>query len=110
MDARTDLMRGTLDLLILRSLLAMPLHGLGIARRITQITQGSFDVKPGSLFPALYRLEERGLVSAEWGESDTRRRAKFYRLTRLGKKQLHIEEANWRRIALAMGHALEATS
>jgi transcriptional regulator len=103
-------MRGTLDLLILRSLLAMPLHGLGIARRITQITQGSFDVKPGSLFPALYRLEERGLVSAEWGESDTRRRAKFYRLTRLGKKQLHIEEANWRRIALAMGHALEATS
>lgn len=109
MDARTDLMRGTLDLLILRSLLATPLHGLGIARRIAQITQGSFDVKPGSLFPALYRLEERGLVTAEWGESDTRRRAKFYRLTRLGKKQLHVEEANWRRIALAMGHALGST-
>jgi PadR family transcriptional regulator PadR len=109
-DSRTDLMRGTLDLLILRSLMAMPLHGLGIARRITQITQGSFDVKPGSLFPALYRLEERGLVAAEWGESDTRRRAKFYRLTRLGRKQVHVEEANWRRIALAMRHALEATS
>ena len=109
-DSRTDLMRGTLDLLILRSLLATPLHGLGIARRISQITQGAFDVKPGSLFPALYRLEERGLVSAEWGESDTRRRAKFYRLTRLGRKQLQIEEANWRRIALAMGHALESTS
>lgn len=110
MEPRTDLMRGTLDLLILRSLLAVPLHGLGIARRISQITQGSFDVKPGSLFPALYRLEERGLVSAEWGESDTRRRAKFYRLTRLGRKQLHIEEANWHRIALAMGHALDSTS
>ena len=110
MDARTDLMRGTLDLLILRSLMTTPLHGLGIARRIAQITQGSFDVKPGSLFPALYRLEERGLVEAEWGESDTRRRAKFYRLTRLGKKQMQVEEANWRRIALAMTHALGSTS
>jgi PadR family transcriptional regulator, regulatory protein PadR len=109
-DSRTDLMRGTLDLLILRSLLATPLHGLGVARRIGQITQGSFDVKPGSLFPALYRLEERGLVSAEWGESDTRRRARFYRVTRLGKKQLQVEEANWHRIALAMGHALASTS
>jgi len=109
-DARTDLMRGTLDLLILRSLMATPLHGLGIARRIAQITRGSFDVKPGSLFPALYRLEERGLVAAEWGESDTRRRAKFYHLTRLGKKQLQVEEANWRRIALAMTHALGSTS
>ncbi len=110
MDSRTDLMRGTLDLLILRSLTAMPLHGLGIARRIAQITQQSFDVKPGSLFPALYRLEERGLVASEWGESDTRRRAKFYRLTRLGKKQLQVEEANWRRIASAMTHALGSTS
>jgi transcriptional regulator len=101
-------MRGTLDLLILRSLTAVPLHGLGMARRIAQMTQGSFDVKPGSLFPALYRLEERGLIASEWGESDTRRRAKFYRLTRLGKKQLQIEEANWRRIAVAMAHALES--
>jgi transcriptional regulator len=103
-------MRGTLDLLILRSLLPMPLHGLGIARRIAQLTQGTFDVKAGSLFPALYRLEERGLVTAEWGHSDTRRRAKFYRLTRLGKKQLQAEEANWRRVALAMGHALGSES
>lgn len=103
-------MRGTLDLLILRSLLAMPLHGLGIARRIAQLTQGSFDVKAGSLFPALYRLEERGLVTAEWGESDTQRRAKFYQLTRLGKKQLQAEEANWRRVALAIGHALGSES
>jgi transcriptional regulator len=103
-------MRGTLDLLILRSLTTGTLHGLGIARRIGQLTQGSFDVKAGSLFPALYRLEERGLVSAEWGESDTRRRAKFYRLTRLGRKQLQVEEANWHRIALAMTHALGSTS
>ena len=110
MESRTDLMRGTLDLLILRSLMTGPLHGLGIARRIGQLTQGSFDVKAGSLFPALYRLEERGLVSAEWGESDTRRRAKFYRLTRFGRKQLPVEEANWRRVALAMTHSLGSTS
>ena len=110
MERRTDLMRGTLDLLILRSLLAEPLHGLGIARRIGQMTRGTFDVKAGSLFPALYRLEERGLLAAEWGESDTRRRARFYRLTPLGKKQLQAEELNWRRVAVAMGHALESTS
>ena len=109
-ESRTDLMRGTLDLLILRSLQTEPMHGLGIARRISQITQGSFDVKPGSLFPALYRLEERGLVISAWGESDTRRRAKFYRLTRLGKKQFHTEEANWRRIVVAMSHALGSAS
>ena len=110
MEPRTDLLRGTLDLLILRSLTAASLHGLGIARRIALMTQGSFDVKPGSLFPALYRLEERGLLAAEWGESDTKRRAKFYRLTRLGKKQLQVEEANWRRVAIAMGHALGSAS
>lgn len=110
MESRTDLMRGTLDLLILRSLLTTPLHGLGVARRIAQLTQGSFDVKAGSLFPALYRLEERGLVTADWGQSDTRRRAKFYQLTRLGKKQLQAEEANWRRVAVAMGHALGSES
>jgi transcriptional regulator len=103
-------MRGTLDLLILRSVSTTPLHGLGIARRISQITQGAFDVKAGSLFPALYRLEERGLLRGEWGEADTRRRARFYRLTRLGKKQLQAEEANWQRVALAMAHALGETS
>ena len=110
MESRTDLLRGTLDVLILRSLTTTPLHGLGISRRIAQMTQGSFDVKAGSLFPALYRLEERGLLSAEWGASDTQRRAKFYRLTRLGKKQLQVEEANWRRIALAMELALGPAS
>ena len=110
MESRTDLMRGTLDLLILRSLAPTRLHGLGIARRIGQMTQGAFDVKPGSLFPALYRLEERGLVAAEWGESETRRRAKFYRLTRLGRRQLQLEEANWQRVALAMSLALGHSS
>jgi PadR family transcriptional regulator, regulatory protein PadR len=110
MESRTDLLRGTLDLLILRSLTTAPLHGLGIARRIAQMTQGSFDIKAGSLFPALYRLEERGLLTAEWGESDTQRQAKFYRLTRLGKKQMQVEEANWRRVAIAMEHALGSTS
>ena len=110
MESRTDLLRGTLDVLILRSLTTAPLHGLGIARRIAQMTQGLFDVKAGSLFPALYRLEERGLLSSEWGASDTQRRAKFYRLTRLGKKQLQVEEANWRRVAIAMELALGPAS
>jgi transcriptional regulator len=104
-----DLMRGTLDLLILRALVLTPLHGLGIARRISQITRGSFDVKAGSLFPALYRLEERGLITSEWGESDTKRRAKFYSLTRLGGKQLRAAEANWRRVVVAMDYALKST-
>jgi transcriptional regulator len=110
MEPRTDLLRGTLDLLILRSLATEPLHGLGISRRIAQMTRHSFDVKAGSLFPALYRLEERGLLAAEWGESDTQRRAKFYRLTRLGGKQMQVEEANWRRVAFAMELALGRTS
>lgn len=110
MGDRTDLMRGTLDLLILRSLATEPRHGLGVSRRIAQITQGAFDVKPGSLFPALYRLEERGLVTSEWGESETKRRAKFYRLTRLGETQLQVEQDNWNRIAQAMAHALEPSS
>jgi transcriptional regulator len=103
-------MRGTLDLLILRSLATESRHGLGVSRRIGQMTQGAFDVKPGSLFPALYRLEERGLVSSAWGESETKRKAKFYQLTMLGKKQLQVEEANWHRIAEAMSHALEPSS
>ena len=102
MESRTDLMRGTLDLLILRSLMTAPLHGLGIARRIAQMTQGSFDVKAGSLFPASTAWRSAACVAAEWGDSDTQRRAKFYRLTRLGRKQLQVEEANWRRVAFAM--------
>ena len=110
MAARSDLLQGTLDLLILRTLGLGPQHGLGIARRIAQITHGAFQVKPGSLFPALYRLEERGLVVAEWGDSDTQRKAKFYTLTRSGRRQLQTETESWQRIALAIARALEATS
>ena len=105
----TELMRGTLDLLVLRSLVATPLHGLGISRRIAAMTRGAFDVKPGSLFPALYRLEERGLVKAAWGESETRRCAKFYELTARGRRELEVEEAQWHRVALAMAQALESS-
>ena len=110
MAARSDLLQGTLDLLILRTLGLGPQHGLGIARRIEQITHGAFQVKPGSLFPALYRLEERGLAVAEWGDSETQRKAKFYTLTRSGRKQLQAETESWQRIALAIARALEATA
>ena len=107
---RADLLQGTLDLLILRTLGLGPHHGLGLARRIEQITHDAFHIKPGSLFPALYRLEEKGWVAAEWGDSDTRRRAKFYHLTKAGRKQLHVETESWERIALAIARALDATS
>jgi PadR family transcriptional regulator, regulatory protein PadR len=106
----TDLLKGTLDLLILRTLTLERNHGLGIARRIDQMTNGTFDVKPGSLFPALHRLEEQGWVVGEWGESETRRRAKYYTLTKTGRKRVDSETANWNRIAQAMARAIAATS
>lgn len=106
----TELLKGTLDLLILRTLTLRPSHGLEIARRIEQMTAGTFDVKAGSLFPALHRLEERGWVSSQWGESETRRRAKYYRLTKTGRGQVETETANWKRIAEAMARAIDATS
>jgi PadR family transcriptional regulator, regulatory protein PadR len=105
----TELLQGTLDLLILKSLALGSLHGLGISRRIEQITRGTFVVKPGSLFPALHRMEEQGWLDSEWGASDANRRAKYYRLTRAGQKQLGAETARWSRIAGAIGQALEAT-
>lgn len=108
--SRAGLLQGTLDLLILRALSLGQNHGLGIARRIQQITQGTFDVKPGSLFPALHRLEEQGWLSAEWGESENRRRAKYYRLTKAGRKHLETETAGWDRIVAAMASAIAATS
>ena len=108
--AKSDLMQGTLDLLILRALSLGPDHGLGVARRISQITRGEFDVKPGSLFPALHRLEERGLLDAEWGDSENKRRAKFYQLTPAGRRQVQTETASWKRIALAISRAVDATS
>jgi PadR family transcriptional regulator, regulatory protein PadR len=105
----TTLLQGTLDLLILRSLVAGELHGLGISRRVQQITGGTFDVKPGSLFPALHRMEEEGWISSSWGESENNRRAKYYRLTRAGRSQLEIETKRWSRISWAIGQALEGS-
>jgi transcriptional regulator len=104
-----ELLQGTLDLLILKSLALQPLHGMGISRRISQITAGAFDVKAGSLFPALHRMEQAGWLSSEWGESETRRRSKFYKLTRAGRGRLQTESQRWERISLAMASALRAT-
>jgi len=105
----TTLLQGTLDLLILRSLVAGEKHGLGISRRIQQITSGTFVVKPGSLFPALHRMEEEGWISSLWGDSENNRRAKYYRLTKAGTKQLEAETARWGRISWAIAQALEAS-
>jgi len=104
----SDLLQGTLDLLILKALSLEPLHGMGISRRIGQITNAAFDVKAGSLFPALHRMEQAGWLESSWGESETNRRAKFYCLTRTGRKQLHAESERWQRISLAMASALES--
>ena len=106
---QTNLLQGTLDLLILKALGTGELHGLGISRRIEQITQGTFVVKPGSLFPALHRMEEAGWLSSFWGDSENNRRAKYYRLTKTGKGQLEVETEQWTRVALAMARALKAT-
>jgi PadR family transcriptional regulator PadR len=105
---RATLLQGTLDLLILKALSAGELHGLGVSRRIEQMTGGTFVVQPGSLFPALHRLEEAGWLTASWDASDNNRRAKYYELTRSGRKQLSEETAQWNRIALAIARALEA--
>lgn len=104
-----DLLQGTLDLLILKALALQQLHGMGISRRIAQMTNGAFDVKAGSLFPALYRMEQAGWLRSSWGESETNRRAKFYALTKTGKKQLANESERWERISLAMATALRTT-
>lgn len=104
---RASLLQGTLDLLILKALAAGELHGLGVSRRIAQMTQNTFIVQPGSLFPALHRLEEAGWLTATWDASENNRRAKYYALTRGGRKQLGEETAQWNRIALAMARALE---
>lgn len=107
---RSELLQGTLDLLVLKALSLGANHGLGIARRVEQLTSGTFQVKPGSLFPALHRLEEKGWLEAEWGESDNNRRAKFYRLTKTGRQQFRVETEAWWRISLAINQSLAATS
>ena len=103
---RTDLLRGTLDLLVLKALSVEPLHGVGISRRIAQITKGAFQVSFGSLFPALHRMEERGWVEAEWRSSDNNRHAKYYRLTSAGRAQLKAEERQWNEVVKIMTTAV----
>lgn len=102
----TELLQGTLDLLILKTLVHGELHGLAIAHRVEQITNGAFEVKAGSLFPALHSMEEAGWLASSWGESENRRKAKFYRLTKAGRRQLQIETNDWRKVSSAIAAAL----
>jgi len=106
MSKPTDLLQGTLDLLILRTLELRALYGVGISDRVEQVTKGAFQVGPGSLFPALHRLAEKGFVEGTWGELESGRRAKVYTLTRAGRKQLTQEKQNWRRVATAVAQVL----
>ena len=107
--SNTNLLQGTLDVLILKVLALQPMHGLGISNRIAQVTSNTFLVKPGSLFPALHRMEEAGWLTSSWGESENSRRAKFYRVTAVGHRQLKRETDLWARISAAMARALNAT-
>jgi PadR family transcriptional regulator PadR len=109
MAKRTELLKGTLDLLILKTLELEGRHGLGVADRMAQITRGAFSVKPGSLFPALHRLEENGYITGAWATSDEGRRVKVYRLTAAGTRQLAAEKRQWARVALAVSQILEAS-
>jgi transcriptional regulator len=103
-----EILQGTLDLLILRALELAPMHGVGVAARIEQTTRGAFLIKPGSLFPALRRLEQQGWITGEWAPSENNRRARYYTLTRPGRAQLDEEKRNWRRVASAMNWMLES--
>ena len=103
---RLDLLQGTLDLLILRTLQVGPMHGWAVSERIQQISQDVLQVNQGSLYPALHRLEHQGWIKAEWGVSELGRRARFYRLTAAGRKQLELESQNWDRLAAAIGRVL----
>jgi transcriptional regulator len=106
-EKKTNLLQGTLDLLVLKALALGPLHGIGVSHRIAQITRETFKVKPGSLFPALHRMEEAGWLKSSWGESENNRRAKYYRLTKAGERQLKTEREDWQRISLAITSALQ---
>ena len=106
----TDVIQGTLDMLILKALSLEPMHGFGIARRIEQTSRGVFKVNPGSLLTAFQRLEREGLIDAEWRQTDNARRAKYYTLTRAGRKQLEVETSNWARRAGAVARLLKAES
>ena len=105
----TNLLQGTLDLLILKALALGELHGLGVSRRIEQITRGTFQVKPGSLFPALHRMEAAGWLRASWGVSENNRKAKYYALTAAGRRQLEAETGEWKRVSVAIALALQSS-
>jgi PadR family transcriptional regulator, regulatory protein PadR len=104
----TELLQGTLDLLILKAVSLGALHGYGVLLRIQQISQNRLQIQQGSLYPALYRLEHQGLITSEWGESENKRKAKYYRLSAAGRRRLRDETAYWRRLSEAIGFALEA--
>ena len=105
-ERQTEIMKGTLDLLVLKTLALEPRHGVGVADRIEQITRGTFQVKPGSLFPALHRLEQEGFIAGEWSATPDGHRAKYYRITPAGQRQLAEEKKNWARVSLAIGQIL----
>jgi transcriptional regulator len=108
MPSKSDLLQGTLDVLVLKTLSAGPMHGWGISQRIQQWSEDVLEVNQGSLYPALHRLEEKGWIAAEWGNSDNTRRARFYSLTRSGRRQLAEETESWERFAAAVGRVLAA--
>lgn len=106
---KTDVPQGTLDLLILKTLSLEAMHGLGVSKRLEQITKGTFRVNPGSFFPALHRMEEEGWIKGRWGRSENNRRAKYYELTRAGRRRLEQERHEWRRTVSAIARVLEAS-
>jgi transcriptional regulator len=107
--SKAELLQGTLDLLVLKALGLGPLHGYGIIERIRQMSEGMLTVEQGSLYPALYRIEQRGWISSKWGTNETGRKAKFYTLTKAGRKQLAVEEASWDMLSLAIAKVRQAT-
>ena len=107
--AKADLLQGTLDMLILKTLALEPTHGWGITQRLQQISGGTFNVNQGSLYPALYRLEQQGWIESEWGNSENNRQAKYYKLTRAGRRQLSEEMENWERLSSAVNQILQTT-
>ncbi len=110
-DNRSDVLQGTLDLMVLKTLESMgPLHGYGIARRIEQVSGNAFSLNQGTIYPALLRLEQRGWIKSEWGLSETNRRAKFYTLSRIGRKKIAEETDNWERVAATMARFLASSS
>ena len=109
MGGHTDVLQGTLDLLILRTIAAEPMHGWAIAQRIQQVSDDLLRVQQGSLYPALHRLEHQGWIAADWGVSENNRRARFYRLTRAGRRQLDTEIANWKRLSVGVDLVLQRT-